>query len=419
MATRSADLPGMFAGVERPLVWSEYLLLAALALALMGAALPADWFRPAGGPMRHAALLLTLPALVLGVAASRIDAPLAPRRAHAAVGSVAWPLVALALAIVAGSLYARIANETRETFLNLGAYMLLTPIVARVVVASAAPERLAAAFMKLLVATALLMCGPLVASHGVTQVYHEQIFLVLPAGVYAWFALRSRALAWLAFAGFLSMAWFSAKNTSYIIAVLMVLYVAAADWMPRLRRRAFAHRAFGRYLAMLGVAALALAIAFLVMHRERFLPSGNVEYRLFTYEAAWEAFRVSPFWGSAFTAPTVSEFPLYEIGIAGNRLPTHSDLMDLIAHGGALAALAWLASLLRIGGRVRAALAPRAGTGSTHDAALHGLTAMSLAAVVVYAFNPILLQPPLAWLVWAPLGVLLGAALHRAGAARP
>lgn len=37
---------------------------------------------------------------------------------------------------------------------------------------------------------------------------------------------------------------------------------------------------------------------------------------------------------------------------------------------------------------------------------------MSLTTIVVYAFNPILLQPDKAFLVWGQFGMLLGVALY-------
>jgi hypothetical protein len=43
-------------------------------------------------------------------------------------------------------------------------------------------------------------------------------------------------------------------------------------------------------------------------------------------------------------------------------------------------------------------------------ATAHAFAAISLSAVVVYAFNPILLQPEMAYLVWTTLGFLVGLA---------
>jgi hypothetical protein len=44
----------------------------------------------------------------------------------------------------------------------------------------------------------------------------------------------------------------------------------------------------------------------------------------------------------------------------------------------------------------------------------HALAVMSAAGVVTYVFNPILLQPSMAYLLWTNLGLLAGLAL-RAG----
>jgi hypothetical protein len=44
----------------------------------------------------------------------------------------------------------------------------------------------------------------------------------------------------------------------------------------------------------------------------------------------------------------------------------------------------------------------------------HTLALMSLAGVITYAFNPVLLQPGMAYLLWTNLGLLLGLSLRAA-----
>jgi O-antigen ligase len=163
-------------------------------------------------------------------------------------------------------------------------------------------------------------------------------------------------------------------------------------------------------VAFIGAASIAVGVCFLLYFREDYLPSGNVEFREFTYRAAWQQFLDSPIWGTAFSAESVRKFTLFTVGIARNRLPTHSDLMDLLANGGLLAIGLWLFGYLRIGVfAYRRILAPRflhypwASQG-------HTFAAISLAAIVVYAFNPILLQPEMAFMVWTTLGMLVGLA---------
>jgi hypothetical protein len=84
--------------------------------------------------------------------------------------------------------------------------------------------------------------------------------------------------------------------------------------------------------------------------------------------------------------------------------------MDLLANGGLLAMALWLVGYLRvIVFAYRRVLAPQ----FLHypwAAQAHTFAVISLAAVATYAFNPILLQPELAFLVWTTLGFLVGLA---------
>jgi hypothetical protein len=86
--------------------------------------------------------------------------------------------------------------------------------------------------------------------------------------------------------------------------------------------------------------------------------------------------------------------------------------MDLSAQGGIIALCLWLWGYLRVARislhNALTGLRPR----DDLRAAAHCLACMSLASIVVYAFNPIMLQPPKALLMWGQFGMLLGIALH-------
>jgi hypothetical protein len=51
-------------------------------------------------------------------------------------------------------------------------------------------------------------------------------------------------------------------------------------------------------------------------------------------------------------------------------------------------------------------------------AAAHAFACMSICGVLVYAFNPVMLQPPKAMLLWTHAGFLLGIALYVQAQAR-
>ena len=140
------------------------------------------------------------------------------------------------------------------------------------------------------------------------------------------------------------------------------------------------------------------------------MPSGNPGYRIRTYERAIARFEESPAWGTLFDARSTVRFTAFFID-DGDQLPTHSDVLDLAAHGGvvALGLLAW--AYIRIGRVVHRALLREEQT-TELGAAAHMFFCMSLAAIAVYGFNPVMLQPDKALLLWSPLGVLLGCCVH-------
>ena len=403
------------------LVWSEYCFLLCIALALTLAVIPPDWSIPGRRLLRQLPLLATLPIAALCIVGGLLaTAPSRPDRTRQSPLAAMLPLIVLAIWIVAGSAHARVVEGWHATFLTLGATLLAAPAALLVMTYSRAPTRLAQAYFRLLVCAGIAMAVGLAISYGRRDIYHEQIFLAIPLAV-AWALAPQRgARMWIGSAFFLDLALLSVKNTTYLIALLTILYIAAMRWISGMGRAPSMRQLWLHYLAFVGLVAVTAAACFLIYFRDSYLPTGNVEFRQFTYRAAWQQFLASPLWGTSFSAESIREFTLYTVGIARNRLPTHSDIMDLLANGGLIAMTLWLVGYLRIGAYAyKRVLAPR----FLHypwAAQAHTFAAISLSAVVTYAFNPILLQPEMAYLVWTTLGFLVGLAAscdpeHRAG----
>jgi O-antigen ligase len=393
------------------LVWSEYCYLICIALALLLAAIPPDWDLPARRTLRHLPLLATLPLVALTLLGRRLSTPLSHQQHAWRPALIALlPLLLLGVWIVIGSAHARVVEQWQATFLNLGLYIAAAPAAALMVTHSNAPTLLSRAYLRLIVITAIVMAFGLAAAFGIRDIYHEQIFLAIPVAVACAIALRNRVHAWTASLFFLALALLSRKNTSYLIALQTVLYMAVFLWLARIERAASLKRLWAHYLAFVATIVVVAVGCYIIYFRERFLPSGNVEFRTFTYQAAWQQFLDSPLWGTSFNAESIRKFTLYTIGIARNRLPTHSDVMDLLANGGLIAMLLWLFNYLRVGMfAYRRVLAPR----FLHypwAAQAHTFAIISVAAVTTYAFNPVLLQPELAFLTWTTLGFLVGLA---------
>jgi hypothetical protein len=396
------------------LLWTEYWFLLAVVVAAIVTVDPLEWLLATDTIVKHLALAVALPAIVLTFAGFGLRAAGPGGARLALLGSVLWPLLLLATLVLGGSLYARFVQGIQETFLNVGLYMLLTYGAAALVLRSDAPELLLRAYFRILLAAAAVMGAYLIANFGVRQVYHEQIFLVIPLAV-LFYAQRDRGLVrWAGCGFFLAMAWLSQKYTSYLIGALTVAYIALVIAVPSAAPRPGAWRtALVYWLFVLGGAAAALLVL-LGSRGALDLPTGNVDYRMETYRLAWERFLDSPLWGTLFAVEAVEKFTLYSIRGTRNTLPSHSDVLDLLANGGILAMALWLYALGRIARVARANLLEPWQLDRNWAPYAHALAVLSVAGVVTYAFNPILLQPPMAFLLWTSLGMLVGLALRAA-----
>ena len=210
---------------------------------------------------------------------------------------------------------------------------------------------------------------------------------------------------------FLASAFVFRKNTGFLVLAVTLCYLWLVEWRFRFRESVEFRRYAACWIFVLLIAT-GLAVAYWLVERANWLPSGNPEYRLSTYEIAWRRFLDSPLWGTAFSAAGAEKFTGYDIAVSGGVLPTHSDLLDLAANGGIAALALWLWGYVRIW-RLASVNVLSERVNDKLSAAAHTFACMSLAGIVVYAFNPILLQPAKALLLWAQLGMLLGIALYR------
>lgn len=386
-----------------------FALLAAAVVAVD----PLGWNLAGHTAIKHLPLALALAFALLTAAGHTLRTPLDQRPSEASIVRATWPLLAISALIVLGSLYERSASGVRDTFLNVGLYMVMVPVAAYVMCRSEAPVALLRACFGVLVAAGGVMGAFLVANYNVRQVYHEQIFLVIPLAVLFFAAPRPGFARRLGGGFFMAMTFFSQKYTSYLVGSVTAAYLLAAIALPRLTARSALHRVTAAYWTWVLALASGALIALLMIWSRAELPSGNLDYRLHTYANAWRTFVASPLWGTMFAAHAVRKFTLYDIDVAGNLLPTHSDVLDLLANGGLIGMGLWLFGLARVARlAARHALAPRLAAAPEAPYA-HTLAMISLGGLITCAVNPILLQPAKAFLLWTSVGLLLGVALRR------
>lgn len=390
---------------------TDLLLLAGLLCAVLWITDPLGWRLEKVLLTKHLPLLVTLAGVLLTVT----GATLFPRQGVVAgktgVFAVAFPLVLLGLWIVGGSLYARFSLHEDNTFLISGIYLLTGMLCARAINCMPAPIEFVTRFMRFSALCAAFMVVQMAVEFRESMVaYHELEFFVIPMAVY--FALRHERLTtfdrW-AVAFFLVSGIIFRKNTGFIVGGLVAAYLWFVVWRQRCTvDRAFRHTFV--FLALAVVVLLAGVGAYLALTRGEHLPSGNPQYRLVTYELAWNKFVTSPVIGRGFTEAATEKFTGFDTGVANNVLPTHSDVLDIAAQGGVVGLLLLTWGYLRIYRRLRVKLLADRGD-RERWALAHTLWCMSVAAIPVYIFNPIMLQPAKALVLWSLLGMLVGLSL--------
>jgi len=401
------------------LMMSDCWFLAGLILALFYVADPFFWRLDKIGVTKHLPLIISLCGVLLVNVGNQIfDSAKSASKNNWQVLSAGFPLILLGIWIVVGSLYARKFSDINNTFITVGLYMLFTFLAARVVLISPARASIVRAYLMSAAAISIFMVIRMETNYDDMHVnYHELEALIIPLAVY--FALRPSGLEnngrrytqVLFTLFFLGAGLVFRKNTGFLVLLLTLLYISMAEWRFRFRENTIFR--FWAILWLLIVLASAIfAIGYFA--QQEWLPSGNPQYRMLTYDVAWNKFISSPIWGTNFSGQATEKFTAFTIASAKGNLATHSDILDLAAQGGVIALSLWLWGYLRISRislkHALKGLRPR----DDIRAAAHTLACMSLASIVVYAFNPILLQPAKSFLMWGQLGMLLGIALHLA-----
>jgi hypothetical protein len=354
-----------------------------------------------------------------------------------------WPLALFGLGVIGGSLFGRLVNGVDNSFLNMGLFVWVVPLVAWAVVRSPDPAAWARGFFLALGSVAVLVGLLQWVHYGNGMYYHGVEFAVIPFMVYCWYASRHWPTRLLGLLFFLSLAVAQHKNTGYMLALYAFAHISYWAWRAgyRAARDVMARERQVGWAAFLVMGAAAFGLGFWGL-REIFLPSGNPDYRLHTYQKALEKFADSPLVGNLFTGPATERFELYQVNVSStNVLPTHSDPLDILGNGGLLYAVlfvwgCWLLLRLMMGALEAASAQAQAMRRARRPAqrldapqrevaldekqklrqacmpALHGCLAIFIGGLIVLCFNPVLTQPNSALVYWAATGLGLGLALR-------
>jgi hypothetical protein len=393
---------------HRGLRFTELLFLAVLSLAyLLSVSSPVFGIQMHHTGLNHFPFMLMLPVLTLHAVGLVINRPDTPWNS---LLKAALPLVLLAVFALVGSAVAKWELDITETYLAFGAYLLLLPVYASL---TADGERLWTWALALITVWVLFSVAALVgqaARFGGLNSLHEIEYLVTAGFLTLYYATRSRVMQWLAVLLLLAAAVLNQKLTGYIVAALAVLHIlVASGW----RQLPIHWRGFYGLGAGVFVAVVSAVLTLLYFEFREYLPSGNVEVRLTQYEQAMRQFLDSPVWGSAYLDGSG------EVFLQANRalnIPTHSDVLDLLKHGGLIAFGLFAWGYWKIFSLVNRAVVLTTGQ-RLINAYFVGARFFIVTALLTFSLNPLLLKGPFLIVIWSNLGLALGLALAAQGAA--
>lgn len=360
---------------------------------------------------KHFHLILIFPFFVLAWFGARLNTA---RSTFIPISPICWPLMLLAVWILAGALYARFHFKIVETFLIMGAYMLVTAGTARFIADHRDPVRLLNAYLGLLVVAIVIGAFWQAGYLKTWSRFHEMEALTVPLAVFLFVRAKSTTGRVLAIIAMLGLMLLVIKNTSFLVTGIALAYLWWCFVRPQLRKKQALGRMLHFYLlAVLGVLLVAGYGAIKLLKHDA-LPDGNPKYRLFTYERTWADFTQSPIWGKSFSGAGAEQFGLFQVGSSTQILPSHSDLLDILGQGGLIGMSLFVFAIWRIARYVHANYRDRRPgfLSNTMEAHFHWLAVSCLAAIPVVAFNPIMLQPGKAFLLWMNLGIVLGIAIR-------
>jgi O-antigen ligase len=359
--------------------------------------------------LRHFPLIMLLPALALHLFALGI---LQGRQDLLGILKSIWPLMILAVWIAAASLVARNVLGIDDTFLTFGFYLLLLPLLALVPSRSGTERTWAKVILGLwLVVSCAALIGEL-ARLPKTGALHELEYIVLSGFVAMWYLSKT----WLgkALAVVLMIAAIGAnyKLTGAILGGGILIYLAAmAVW----RRTAPSWRPLVAIIVPLVALTIVSGLVVAYFEYRTFLPSGNPEVRLNQYIAAWEQFINSPVWGSAYLDGSGED---YREGYRLYNIPTHSDTLDLLKHGGLIGFSLFFAGYFLMFRTIVRAAVMTCGDRLMH-AYFASVAVFQVGAFVTFSLNPLLLKAPYLLVIFGNLGLAVGLAvrMNRAGTA--
>jgi O-antigen ligase len=384
------------------LCFTELLLLAAIALGyLLSISMPIFGVPLQISVLKHFPMVVILLAIAL-----HFTGMLLTRQALRVRQSMSecWPLTALALFAIAGSLVGKQISNVDDSFLSFGIYLLLLPVLAMTPGLPGDPIRWTRAIATLWAGASLAALAGAVARLPRLEFLHEIEYILSSAFVFLWFSSKNPASRTAAILLLFAAAGLNHKLTGYIVTLIALLYIGFdSSW----RRVPIHWRKFFLTCLFIFVPLFVATLVASYFQFREYLPSGSAEVRINQYQQAWSKFLASPIWGTAYTEGSGESFREFNSIF---NIPTHSDVLDILKHGGLIGIGLFIYGYFKIFRRVSlAALSQR------HSIPLYAyfmaVRFFQIGALATFFLNPLLLKGPFALVIWGNLAIAIGIAI--------
>lgn len=323
-------------------------------------------------------------------------------------------LLLLGMIVLLGGFYSTVIlkQSLMDSFVGRGLALFLVYPAYRMAVS----EHQARAFWRLffpylLLLATVMFVGLLVWSSGYhfisePHIYHTQIIIPVSAGLGVIFVFRNRLplFAYIVGSLLLSSGIILFKNTGFLVvlfALAMIIYIVwhtpDHNGTLLLKRGVIGVVWLGGGLALL----MAMTQIDLAMFYSNYMPSGSPDVRIFTYLKRIDMFLDSPIYGTFFVGSPVEVMSTKYGEIA---IPSHSDILDILAFGGLMALLLFLVPIISglwgMRGSLKDCWMPQYGMFLW----AYAYTGMGM---IVLSVNPIWGQPESISLFFLAVGVLL------------
>ncbi len=390
------------ARLSERLRFSDRLFVGVFALACMLAiSTPLFGFSAHHTVLNHFPLILLTPVLALHLLGLQLNRAALP---WAQIFKLFWPLLLLGLFALTGSAMAKWGLQITETYLAFGIYILLLPLYASLATNPRLSVSWAQTLLGIWVLTSVAALVGESARYGSRDTLHEIEYLV----ALGFFALYHVARSWfiklLAVSMMVGAVALNQKITGFLVTALALLHMIVTFGGPGVRKT---WRPVYFVSALSLLAATIAGLAVLYFQYRHLLPSGNVEVRLAQYEQAWRAFLVSPIWGFAYMRGSGE---IFRQGLNALNIPTHSDVLDILKHGGLVALGLFLLGYWRV-----VVIIHRAVVITQQHRLLNAYFISArfflITALLTFSVNPLLLKGPFLIVIWGNLGLAVGLAL--------